>query len=138
MSTADAPAEQVRALLFSPDPLRAYHYRERLELDGYEVQATGDAIDAFRMLRSQAPDLVFVDVQGDRTAADVLLTLLGRDTTPARVPVVCIDLRPWRPPSADFDQPAGEIAMSLVEPGAAAAEERPAETKPGVKLPAAS
>ena len=138
MTTTDAPADHVRALLFSPDPLRAYHYRERLELDGYDVESTGDAIDAFRALRAQPPDLVFIDVQGDRSAADVLLTLLGRDTAQAQVPIVCIDLRPWRPPSDDFERPAGEVGMALVQPAARATEERAPEHKRKVTLPAAS
>lgn len=101
---ASAP-DLLDAILVSPAAWVRESYRSRLELDGYRVRVTADAVDAFREIRRAAPDLVFVDRDSDRDLVEILTHLLGRAEVDRAFPILCIERR-RQAAGGGLDQPA--------------------------------
>ena len=79
-----------RILLVHEDQLLANMYRERLEDDGFTVEAarTGDA--ALRSIAACPPDLVVLDAVTSEPTPARLIATLRRDAATRSLPVVCL------------------------------------------------
>ena len=78
---------KIRVLVVDDEPLARERLRKLLEKEP-EIELIGECADgasAVQTIRSQSPDLVFLDVQMPELDGFGVLSQLGRDKTPAVV-----------------------------------------------------
>lgn len=93
MRTGDSwidAADGLRVLLVEDDPVLAGGYQMKLELDGYQVEVSGDGTTALRMAAADPPDLMFLDERLRRTEAGDLVEALRTEQRTRLVPVVVL------------------------------------------------
>jgi DNA-binding response OmpR family regulator len=83
-------AEPVRIVFLQQDPLLAETYRIKLELDGCRVIVANASDQALRDLRSQPPDVIFLDASSGVAADGAILEGLRVDPTTERIPVIIL------------------------------------------------
>ncbi len=104
----EEPGETVHIFFIQGDPALAEGYRLRLELDGYQVTVASPSDDALENLRSQPPDIIFLDASLVAPSSSGLLHRLRDHPTTQRIPVVVLSNRT-----------AGELAMDGMNLGLA-------------------
>lgn len=102
----------LRVLLVEDDPVLAGGYQMKLELDGYQVEVSGDAATALRMAAADPPDLVFLDERLRQTEAGDLVEALRSEPRTRVVPVVVLTASGG--PSLDWAREEAGILNYLV------------------------
>lgn len=85
-----AGRDRVRVLFVEDDPSVAQMYRLKLELDGYDVEVATDGEKALEIARSNAPDIVFLDIRLPKLDGFGVLEALRKDPRTERLPVVIL------------------------------------------------
>lgn len=85
-----AGRDRVRVLFVEDDPSVAQMYRLKLELDGYDVEVATDGEKALEMARSNAPDIIFLDIRLPKLDGFGVLDALRKDPRTERLPVVIL------------------------------------------------
>jgi len=80
----------VRVLLIEDDEDLAEMYRLRLAADGYAVVIAPDGEDGVAAARSQAPDLIFLDVRLPRLDGVQVLERLRASPEACEIPVIVL------------------------------------------------
>ena len=82
--------DRVRVLFVEDDPSVAQMYRLKLELDGYDVEVATDGEKALEIARSNAPDIIFLDIRLPKLDGFGVLEALRKDPRTERLPVVIL------------------------------------------------
>jgi DNA-binding response OmpR family regulator len=85
-----AARDRVRVLFVEDDPSVAQMYRLKLELDGYDVEVATDGEKALEIARSNAPDIIFLDIRLPKLDGFGVLEALRKDPRTERLPVVIL------------------------------------------------
>ncbi len=85
-----AGRDRVRVLFVEDDPSVAQMYRLKLELDGYDVEVATDGEKALEIARSNAPDIIFLDIRLPKLDGFGVLEALRKDPRTERLPVVIL------------------------------------------------
>jgi two-component system alkaline phosphatase synthesis response regulator PhoP len=80
-----------RILIVEDDPRLALGLQDDLKLEGYEVQVAGDGVEATRLAREQAFDLVILDVMLPKKDGFEVCRELRRDGL--RMPIIMLTAR---------------------------------------------
>ena len=83
----------MKILIAEDDPSLRENMQWMLELEGYEVQAAADGLQAFAYALQNKPDLVLTDVMMPRMDGFGLLEALRADTRTMHIPVVMLSAR---------------------------------------------
>jgi len=85
-----AGRDRVRVLFVEDDPSVAQMYRLKLELDGYDVEVATDGEKALEIARSNAPDIIFLDIRLPKLDGFGVLEALRKDPRTERLPGVIL------------------------------------------------
>jgi two-component system cell cycle response regulator DivK len=82
--------KRARILVVEDNALNLKLFRDLLEAQGYEVLSTHDGMEAFRLARSEKPDLVLMDVQLPEVSGLEVAKWMRDDPELSRIPVIAI------------------------------------------------
>jgi CheY-like chemotaxis protein len=82
--------ETLDVLFIEDDRRLAETYKMRLELDGYQVRVADSQERALRMLESEVPDLIFLDITLPDLDAWEVLSFLRHDLETRYVPLIIL------------------------------------------------
>jgi DNA-binding response OmpR family regulator len=86
----ESVTEPVQIVFLQQDPLLAETYRIKLELEGYRVIVANASDQALQDLRSQPPDIIYLDASSGVAADGAVLDWLRDDPTTGRIPVIIL------------------------------------------------
>ena len=87
---AEPAPDDVRVLFVEDDASVAQMYRLKLELDGYIVEVAGDGLAALEKVRTDRPDIIFLDIRLPKLDGLGVLEALRSDRSTADIPVVIL------------------------------------------------
>jgi CheY-like chemotaxis protein len=85
-----AKARKLRVLLAEDDPGTATMYQIGLELHGHVVRVARDGEEALQMVRSEAPDIVLLDIEMPKLDGVRMVELLRQQPETKQLPVVIL------------------------------------------------